>query len=428
MEKNQSILPKWLVRTQQNSWEPEIFISGIVLFGLLQVPEYLNEFRYYFRREIFGLSSDMDNFVAILITGVQWLTFGLILHLFFRGIWIGLVGLSYVFPGGIKKENVKYKGKFADRIQSIPDFTDQIIRLEKISSSIFSISYFLFMSILGGGYTFFLATIIGPIYLFFNFGPYTFSDLINNEALAQVVNNYALLIAFFGFIYLFDFLSLGLLKRSKYLAKVYYPLYKVISWLTFSTLYRNIYYILISNFKRWKVISFILGFLIVTYALASFHADRASAGYQFSQLEFYGSSAGNTINSSAYENMDPSSVGQYASIQSDIIKDDVLRLFLTHYSFFDDSVKTVCDYKEFEDVEVTDSLKLVCLANFYQIAVNDSSYSDLKWKFHKNPKNQHRGIMTYVDISNLKKGNHSLEVGLANWYNDTFQEIQFYKE
>ncbi|MEM9858338.1 MAG: hypothetical protein AAF843_13315, partial [Bacteroidota bacterium] len=190
MEKKKTIIPQWLERTQHNSWEPEIFISGIVLFGLLQLPAYLHEFRLYFNREVFGLTNAMDNFVGILITGIQWLIFGLVLHLFFRGIWIGLVGLSYVFPGGIRDENLKYKGKFKDRVLNIPDFTSQIIRLEKISSSIFSISYFLFMSILGA-YFFLAIAVLTPVYLFLYLGPYDLKEIINNPQAEQAIDTFA---------------------------------------------------------------------------------------------------------------------------------------------------------------------------------------------------------------------------------------------
>lgn len=427
MENKKTILPEWLKKTQQNSWEPEIFISGIVLFGLLQVPEYLNEFRFYFKREIFGISSDIDTLVAILITGLQWLTFGLILHLFFRGIWIGLVGLSYVFPKGIRRENLNYQNKFKHKINTIPDFTNQIIRLEKISSSIFSISYFLFMSILGG-YIFFVATIAAPIYLFFYLGPYDFNDAINSPALRKAVNIYVMVILSLGAIHMFDFLSLGLLKQSKYLARVYYPFHRAVSWLTLSTLYRNIYYILISNFRKWKVVVFIVCFIILTFIVATFHVNNSSVGYQLSQLEFYGISNGNVVSSSAYDNLNSGPKNQRASIQSDIIKDDVLRLFITHYSYYDDSVKTLCDFKTLDNKYSMDSLKLVCVSNFYKIHIGDSVYQNLTWKFHSKSNNKHRGIITYINISNLDTGLHDLHIELANWFNSNYQLIQFYKE
>ena len=90
------------------------------------------------------------------------MVFGLVLHLFFRGIWIGLVGLSYVFPKGINKQTLGYKGEFDRVIDKIPNVTDQIIKLEKISSSIFSINYLMFMCIIGA-YLFIFISIVERI-------------------------------------------------------------------------------------------------------------------------------------------------------------------------------------------------------------------------------------------------------------------------
>ena len=427
MENKKPMLPKWLQKTQHNSWEPEIFISGIVLFGLLQLPEYLNEFRLYFKREVFGLSNNVDNFVGMMITGIQWLSFGLILHLFFRGIWIGLVGLSYVFPSGIKNENLDYQGKFKNRINAIPDFTDQIIRLEKISSSIFSISYFLFMSILGA-YSFVVISIIIPVYFFLYLGPYGIEDLANNPSLAHTGNSFTIGVLCLGLIYMFEFLSLGLLKKWRFAAKIYYPLYRVVSVLTFSHLYRNIYYILISNFKKWKVAAFILGFITITFFLVGFNANTSSSSRKLSQLEFYGGTEGTFHSSSAYENLDGGSSYQRASIQSDIVKEDVLRLFITHYSYYDDSVKVLCDYKEMLSSYSTDSLKLECLSQFYMVSVDDSTYSDIDWRFHLHQVNKHRGIIAYLDISQLERGNHIVEINHKNWPRKRYQQIPFYKE
>lgn len=424
---NQQTLPSWLKKTQHNSWEPEIFISGIVLFGLLQLPQYLQEFLYYFKREIFGLSSEIDNLVGILTTGIQWMTFGLILHLFFRGIWIGLVGLSYVFPKGINHERLNYKGKFKNKITLIPDFTNQIIRLEKISSSIFSISYLIFMCILSC-YLFLAITVIIPLYLFILLTDYTWADIVYNSTIQNIINYYAFSMLILGCVYLFDFMTLGALKRIKYVNKIYYPFYLFMSAITFSTLYRNIYYILISNFKRWKVIVFLILFAAITVVMLNLNISWSMASNQLSQLEFYGSSQNTFSSHSAYQNMGPSSTDQKATIQSDIVKDDVLRLFISQRISFEDSIRQACNFDALESKFQTDSTRLACVKNFFIIKLNDSTVNATGWRFHKDPHTGHRGMLTYVDISHLNAGPHELNVNLRNWFYDTYANIPFYKE
>ena len=81
----------------------EILLSGIVLYGMFKVPELLDAFLNYFKLNIYSSVQDLDNLIALFKMGIYWLITGLILHLICRGIWIGMVGLSYTFSNGIRK-------------------------------------------------------------------------------------------------------------------------------------------------------------------------------------------------------------------------------------------------------------------------------------------------------------------------------------
>lgn len=122
--------PKWLDELQQKSWEPEILLSGIVLYGMFQAPGLLDSFLAFAKLNIDGNFNSLDNLVALLKIGFYWLTLGLILHLISRGIWVGMVGLSFTFPDGIKKENLKLSPRFRKRVDRIPSI-EQIITNRK---------------------------------------------------------------------------------------------------------------------------------------------------------------------------------------------------------------------------------------------------------------------------------------------------------
>jgi len=112
--------PAWLAELQQKSWEPEVLLSGIVLYGMFQVPSILDGFIYYFNVNFTISTGDIDSFVRIMKVAVYWLTGGLIAHLISRGIWVGMVGLSFAFPAGINQDNLKHADKyraFLGRIQ-----------------------------------------------------------------------------------------------------------------------------------------------------------------------------------------------------------------------------------------------------------------------------------------------------------------------
>lgn len=425
-DKNEN-LPKWLRHTQHNSWEPEVFISGIVLFGLLQLPDYLADLKLYLGREVLISQSEANNLLAFLSTGIQWITAGLICHLFFRGVWIGMVGLSYVFPEGIDYNRLRYREKFRKNIRQIPGFTKQIIRLEKISSSIFSISYLIFMCILGA-YFFILATIIVPVYSIVWLSGTPIQLLLANKIVFSILNVYTIIVLSVGVVYLIDFLTLGLLKKIKWFSRLYYPVYKVISILTFSGLYRNVYYVLISNFRPWKVILFNLVFISITIAMIGYNSDPKPLTEQLSRLELYGNSQENYVSGSFYSNMQPNTRDQRAAIQSDIVKDDVLRLFVAHRIEFEDSIKHLCDFRQTGNRVSDDSLRLRCLSEFYQVSVGDSLYSKSQWMFHRHPVTGRAGIVTWLDISSLNRGQYNVKVNLKNWRFRNYATIPFYKE
>ncbi len=240
----------------------------------------------------------------------------------------------------------------------------------------------------------------------------------------MLVDYYAKIMMVIGGIYLFDFLTVGLLKRIKYLNLIYYPIYRFVSLITFSKLYRNIYYLLISNFKKWKVITFLTLFVVITIFMIGILASNSSVSSEFSQLAFYGGDSKNSIVRSQYDNMNGIHKNLFASVQSDIINENTLRLFISARVSLNDSIQQVCD----PDIQDKNSSEytLSCIRNFYELSINDSSITADRWFFYKHPTSNNRGYITYLDISYLKNGMHEVKIDLKNWTFKTYSIIPFY--
>ena len=104
MEENQT--PKWLISTQNKSWEPEIIISGITLTFLFILSNHIYNF-FGMLTQDFGVFDAISKTLYIIsIISLTSLKIILIVHLVLRGIWTGFVGLSYVLPNGVKYENL----------------------------------------------------------------------------------------------------------------------------------------------------------------------------------------------------------------------------------------------------------------------------------------------------------------------------------
>ena len=425
MSNQETNKPNWLTELQQKSWEPEILLSGIVLYGLFQIPSILDSMLLYANDNLFGDTIDLDSLVNSLKVALYWLTCGLILHLISRGIWVGMVGLSFTFPYGINKNRLKVSGKFEQVLDKIPSIEQIIINLEKVSSALFSISFMLFM-VMMGAYLFILIFLVIPLV--------GFDQLIDFDSLGTVgesiVSIYAISIIVMGFVSLIDFITLGFFRQFKWLSKIYYPFYWIVSIVTLSRFYRPIYYTIISNYGKWKIGLFLIFFAITSFLGVGGLQDSVMPGEALSQLEIWNNKRGSTSFSGHYDDQNDDFHSIQAQIQSDIISENTVRLFVVLKASREDSIRKFCNYDSLvNDTELrTHQIELKCASDFYHVYLDDSLMTDLPWLFHYKQQTEQRGIITYLDISQIHQGMHSVKVTGPKKMHGTFADIPFYRE
>ena len=422
-ENEQPTVPRWLTDLQQRSWEPEILLSGIVLFGMFRVPGLLDDFLLFFKLNIYGNMQDIDNLVSLFKVGVYWLILGLVLHLICRGIWIGMVGLSYAFPEGIRVEKLKYQERFQQKVRKSPAYEEIVIRLEKLCSALFSLSFMLFMSLIGG-YLFLFVLIIAPFLI-----GYTFFDIGLSGAAFQGFQIYVIIVLIIGVIGLIDFLSLGYLRRFYWFARLYWPVHVVISFLTLSRFYRAIYYGMVTNYNRWAFFT-----LLVLFTVSSlFGSGAQSASYYpgdiFSRLQLWESNHGDLVFSGHYMDQNQDKPSYQAQIPSDVITGEVLRLFVVANIQNEDNIleHTPLDSlgKQYPDYADT-GLKLMAISNFYEVRLDDQPVEIDQWFFHYNSHTSQRGYLTYLPLADLSVGMHKVKLlGADGSY---YATIPFYKQ
>lgn len=423
--KTENQKPKWLTELQQKSWEPEVLLSGIVLYGLFQVPALLDELVYFVKVNFSINAGDIDTFVRTMKMAIYWLTGGLIAHLISRGIWVGMVGLSFAFPKGIRQENLKHQPKFEGFVGRIPDTERIILNLESFCSSLFSVSFLLFMMMVGA-YFYLFASIVIPVLTLLSFWPSLF-----DEGIAQkILTAYILIVLSFGFIGFIDFVTLGFFKRFRWFAVVYWPVYRFVGWFTLARFYRPIYYTFVSNVARWKLYLFVV--LFVSISLWSAGGENTYPGERFSKVSLWDDTRSTSVFSGHYDDQNDDIKSVVASIQSDIIRGNTVRLFIVMHANREDSIRKYCHLDSLMKVDGLSkaSARLQCVSQFYQVAINDSLLTDLTFKFHYKSKTQQRGILAYVDIRSLPAGLHHLTVGLPpDMYKyPEVAVIPFYKE
>ncbi|WP_010183038.1 hypothetical protein [Aquimarina agarilytica] len=268
----QSVLKKWLNKLQEDSWNLELLISGFTIFGLFKIWYGLEIYAY----EIMAKFESSDFFlitpITILMIGVLIFIICLLIHIFFRGLWIGTVGLRYV-SGDINLNNIKFSKQFKIYLTNkIGSYDDFILRLEKISSSIFSLTYLLF-------------------FIMFSIMLFLLEISILNEIKKSFSNTYIILeitycfFVAFGIIVALDFITFGFLKRirNRWFIFLYKPIYIFISAITLSFLWRPLLYNFIDNkYLKWTVLSSV-PFLIGIY----FFVRLSYNNYKFYPQSFF---------------------------------------------------------------------------------------------------------------------------------------------
>ena len=103
-----------------------------------------------------------------LIFTIQVLIYSFTAYLFFRGFWVGILGLSSVFPEGINYNKLNFQHWFTLDSNKY-NFKKLIITVDKICSSIFSFSFLLSFSVASFLIFLFQVVTVGFLFDFISF-------------------------------------------------------------------------------------------------------------------------------------------------------------------------------------------------------------------------------------------------------------------
>lgn len=243
VNRNKAVFTEWLEKLQQESWQLELLISGLALFGVWGAKSLMAGIDDYLSVNSFGE-------FQFLLTGfryvmrVGWIIFftNLLLHIIFRGLWIAAIGLRYV-SGDIDYEQLDFSDIFQRFFKKAHgSFDDYIERLEKISSMMFAFTFllfFLFLSIFAFFFNYALVIKLGQ-----------YLSISSDQSLTNLVVAFITFIYFgLGLLVFLDFITLSLFKKikDKIVSRIYFYIYRFYSLITLSFLYRSLLYNFIDN-------------------------------------------------------------------------------------------------------------------------------------------------------------------------------------
>lgn len=425
-----STFKQWLDRLQQESWQLELIISGVAIFGLLNSFEpFLESFgRIALKiQDMIYLQILFSMGFSVIILSLYALTFCLILHIILRGLWIGAIGLRY-FSGDIDYSSLGYTDTFTKYLKNrIGSFDKYIAKLEDFCSLIFAVSFLLVFFFI----SFFLSLGIGAI-------PFYFIEEFMGDESGRIVA--IILIFIIGFAYLttfLDFFTQGFFKKKKWLSFFYFPLYRVMSRVSLSFIYRPLLYNLLDNRHGKSVLFFMIPTFFVIFWVSgqsvresNFHLEKWREKAEYINIQNY---------YDQFENEKREYVDAI-TIPSKTIETSFLPIFLKHRGALEDVAMAIDTTLELEEdirgltttgfirmsngisgdsIAYLKAQKFLTVLNEEVISVQiDSIQINTSWLFSQNSKYQ-LGYETVVDLTNFKRGAHTLQVQRKTVRNDS---------
>jgi len=443
-ERNKVI--EWLEKLQQESWQLELIVSGFTTFLLLQLinvlPGVFPEFNMHTDFSPY-IHSILLIFLAAAMYASMALVVNLILHIFLRGFWIAAIGLRSV-QQETDFEKLNYSPYFTDKLKRLVPSLDKLItRLDNLASVVFAFAFllvFMFLSfalwvLVVDTISFGIEEVLARV-----------DNTLLNRVLRVIYGIFATVVLISSIIYLLDTLSLGFFKKYQKISKIYYPIYRLIGWITLAGIYRSIYYSLVNRFPKntVRLLLFLFLFLIVLFP--------------FQRVTFYKYfpdyiSDAKWMSHRKYDNLreEKASING-ASITSDVVSREYLPLFIRYSVKHNEVLDSLCtDYKPtknsifvsgiqkggfrdpFYAEEDADKL-LNCLSQLYNVYVNDSLYSDLDFYFYTHPNDGEKGLRTMIYTGDLSKGKNVIRIKRQSLnkekglYEKPYTEIPFWLE
>jgi len=420
--------PIWLEELEKQSWQAELIASGLAIYGSLSLGPFIDKVVTYLSTMLPDRVLDVLVFVFIYIyLAHAIMVVSFITHLVLRIVWAGLIGLSSAYPDGINLENKTYPKHFLEKAKSeFPSLADYSLHLDRICSRVFSNLCFLIFTFLG--FSFWILILIGIGELIFH--------LFQIDVTFYLIAIFGIALSLFSLV--FSLFTVGPKKESDFSKKFSYP---VTQWFSKGMLlffYKPANYILWIQRTNQSTKQFMLGFLLfvpITIILGMKISDVIG---QLEKKEYFQMNA-SVYDASSRNYLDVNGDTRIGRpiIQSKIIKDDYLELFIPEVRREKNSRVKICgsfdgerNARELKNRIERSSYEENCATQYYKISINDGDPLNLKFTYQRHSLNGERGYLTYIPLDSLPNGSQLLNIktGYQNEENEyAHRVIPFFK-
>jgi hypothetical protein len=403
------------------SWNLELVISGAALFAVIQLPDLLDVafdfLRFNLLSHTTGIIGVLPSLIFSMMKAICYILFAAFLTNFvMRAFWVGLVGLLSVYPEGIHYDRIPYSSKYAQEQMSrrFGSLENYIIKLDRRCNIVFAVAFLFtfFFILIAMGY---LVAILGYTYI---------SPLIPEEYM-PFVKVLAYILA--GSYFLVSIvLSLPAVRANPKGARLNYKFATALQFLFWglarpSSYITNTFYSHIPPKKMLRN----MGILMIAFAVLLFmnlFVDLARINQRltpFNSRHLFTTRVDSLfIDASTYDNQ--RAEGQYvgtASIQSDIIREPFVRLYIAYPKALDTLLTEIVKEPVWDESKpITERRRKYAawsseqINNLIKIHVNDSLYKNPGLLFTMHDKPRQHGWQTVLLPTNLITGRNTLKI------------------
>ncbi|MBX6365854.1 MAG: hypothetical protein IRZ00_18555 [Gemmatimonadetes bacterium] len=408
-----------LPRDTTPTWELEMLISGAVVFGLLQLPGVVDGVydRLYPR-----LGADPQYALRLGYVYLKTILFALIIaflvHLAARAYWVALVGVRSVFRGGVRWERSRL-GPITRQVwqERMPSLETTIERFDNFSSTVFAVCFSVVWLLLFSVLALAVAGGIG----------YGVSRLAGVDLAIPVVQGLIAALLLVPAATRTVDRRLGARLRPggiawRMLHRAARAQYWSMGWELFGPAFQT----LVTGRRRRAVYVALVGGLGACLALSFLSIMLRRQEISLASYDALPSGAGRYVVDYRYY-ADQRTPGDRSttlpSIQSDIIRDPYLRLFVPYRPSRDDAALAAsCPGLRAGAAGQTGSSApadgaaarvLACLARIHAVTVDGRPLDALEFRFYTEPGTGVRGTLGYIPTAGLSQGGHVLRVRMG---------------
>ncbi len=411
----------WLQRVAEQSWEPELLISGLAIYATIQIPAYIREFYQYYRYNLQLDTGFIDELMPMLVVGViltalKVLSFAFIFHFIVRAFWVGLMGLRSVFSDGIQYDKLEYselyRSEMKKRIGSQDSF---LLATDRLASLIFSIAFLFVLYMFG----------VGLVYTVF----FLMMNGVKLMVSEEVFDLYSTIILIVAAIVLISVSVLSIvLNMEKYrnrekFAKLHFKLSWYAGYVFYPLIYKPILYLILtfqSNFPKKKNSMygaiFFVGFMTM-FMGAIFNLMEVNL---IQSRDFYSArSEASTIVPENYESEFNGMFFEKPAISSPFLKKgEYFSLFIPYNKMLDRKLLNYCEeaspadsLNRYERRKIINQQNIECTNRFFSVIINKKDTLESDFMFYSHSRTGQDGFKSMFLLSDtLNTGKYELGV------------------